>query len=346
MNKEQFRELVIPTTEKERLYRQDPSLSTEYYRSPESVTGMQDDIYVFPVPVISAESVGEHGRMSDRVDFHPAAVSGIGFNKQTRFSRVPLHRHDYIEMNYVYEGRCTAVINGQTVEMRTGDVCIMDCGVVHTILPTGEEDLVLNCLMDRHYFTASFVERFAASGPIPRFLSNVLSEERDHSRYLLFHTDKRPFFRDLMEEVFCEYLDPQLCAEGAITSYMNLVFIELVRCYQGEMESEYRQARRSYLTEILRYMDDNCTTCTLEQTADRFGFHPNALSRMIRQATGSSFKDLITDGRLAKAAFLLRSTAQPVQKIAQQCGYSNESFFYKKFVGRYGCTPSEYRAGN
>lgn len=246
-------------------------------------------------------------------------------------------------MNYVYEGRCTAVINGKRVVMTTGDVCIMDSDAVHTIEPTGEGDIVLNCLMDRHYFTASFVERFSASGPIPRFLSYALSEQRDHSRYLLFHTHQSAFFRDLMEDVFCEYLDPQLCAEGAISSYMNLVFIELVRCYQGEMESEYRQARRSYLTEILRYMDDNCATCTLEETADRFGFHPNALSRMIRRATGCSFKDLITNGRLANAAFLLRSTTQPVHRIAQQCGYSNQSFFYKKFVERYGCTPSEYR---
>ena len=345
MNKEEFHELVIPTTEKERLYRDHPEKSLEYYQSQDAKTRWENGVYVFSGPVVGGGARG-HGSFSDKANFTPAEVSGIAFNKQTRFSRVPLHRHDYIEMSYVYEGQCTAEINGHRLAMRTGDVCIMDSGVVHTILPTGEKDIVLNCLMDRHYFTASFVERFTASGPIPRFLSNALSEERDHSRYLLFHTDKSPFFRDLMEEVFCEYLDPQLCAEGAISSYMNLVFIELVRCYQGEMESEYRQARRSYLTEILRYMDDNCTTCALAETAARFGFHPNALSRMLRQATGRSFKDLITDGRLAKAAFLLRSTAQPVQKIAQQCGYSNESFFYKKFVGRYGCTPSEYRAGS
>lgn len=342
MNKKEFRELVIPTTEKERRYQASPDRSLDYYRSHKSTTRWENGVFVMPAPITSAYA-GGHGLFSDRTDLHPAQISGIAFNKQTRFSVVPPHRHDYIEMNYVYEGRCTAVINGKRVVMTTGDVCIMDSDVVHTIEPTGEGDIVLNCLMDRHYFTASFVERFSASGPIPRFLSYALSEQRDHSRYLLFHTHQSAFFRDLMEDVFCEYLDPQLCAEGAISSYMNLVFIELVRCYQGEMESEYRQARRSYLTEILRYMDDNCATCTLEETADRFGFHPNALSRMIRRATGCSFKELITNGRLANAAFLLRSTTQPVHRIAQQCGYSNQSFFYKKFVERYGCTPSEYR---
>lgn len=342
MNKGEFRELIVPITEKERLYRTEPERSLEYYQVNRNGLRKENDVYVLPVP-IQKEGAREHGLFSDRIVLSPAQLDGIAFNKQTRFSQVPLHRHDYIEMNYVYEGYCTARINGQTVAMRTGDVCIMDSGVVHTILPTGEEDIVLNCLMDRRYFTASFVERFAASGPIPRFLSYALSEQRDHSRYLLFHTDQRPFFRDLMEDIFCEYLEPQLCVEGAISSYMNLVFIELVRCYQGEMESEYRQARRSYLTEILRYMDDHCTSCTLEETAAQFGFHPNALSRLIRQSTGSSFKDLITDGRMAKAAFLLRSTTQPVQEIAQQCGYSNQSFFYKKFAERYGCTPAEYR---
>ena len=176
MNKEEFHELVIPTTEKERLYRDHPEKSLEYYQSQDAKTRWENGVYVFPGPVVGGGARG-HGSFSDKANFTPAEVSGIAFNKQTRFSRVPLHRHDYIEMSYVYEGQCTAEINGHRLAMRTGDVCIMDSGVVHTILPTGEKDIVLNCLMDRHYFTASFVERFTASGPIPRFLSNALSEE-------------------------------------------------------------------------------------------------------------------------------------------------------------------------
>ncbi len=76
----------------------------------------------------------------------------LAFNKQTRFGMVPLHRHNYIEMNYVYSGTCVQEINGQTVEMHTGDVTILDRDVVHRVLPTGENDILLNCLMGQNYF--------------------------------------------------------------------------------------------------------------------------------------------------------------------------------------------------
>lgn len=341
MNKKQFQDLVIPLNEKEQLYRIAPERSEHIYQNSRYIK--QGDFYT----VYFFEFDQSHSPQSapTKITVNTAGDGHIIFNKQNRFSRVPLHRHDCIEMNYVYRGHCTSLINGHTVEMQQGDVSILDSGVVHTVLPTGENDILLNCLMDQRYFTAGFIERIAASGPIPRFLSNALIENRDHDHYLLFHTADSPLFCDLMEGVFCEYLDPGPCSDGAISSYMSLIFIELVRSYQGKMESEYRHNRRLYITEILRYMDENCVTCTLEDTAEHFGFHPNYLSRMIRQATGSNFKDLIADGRLSRAAFLLRSTADPISKIAQSCGYQNQNFFYKKFKTRYGCTPAEYREG-
>lgn len=334
MDKKKFEENIVPLTPKEQLYQEDEKLAGSYFDAKHFAAG---DTITLSTPK------DMHGSIMAQQEKDIFFSADIFFNKQTRFSQVPLHHHDYIEMNYVYSGHCTAIINGKTVEMQQGEVCIMDCGVVHTILPTGENDILLNCGMSQRYFTASFVERLSASGAIPRFLASAMSDEKDHNRYLLISTAKSPMFHDLIEDVFCEYLHPQVCAEGAISNYMNLIFIELIRCYQGEMESEYRQNRRNYITEVLRYMEDNCVTCTLKETSARFGFNEKYLSRLIHSATGKNFKELITDGRLSRAAFLLVSTEQSVQDIAQQCGYSNLSFFYKKFQERYESTPAEYR---
>lgn len=348
MDKETFRNLVIPLSEKERLYREDPEAAAAYF-----TTGPRDPAKIGTDPagstvlyLVDRDKYSLHGEVVPNRAGGAFVGEPFFFNKQTRFSVVPPHRHEYIEMGYVYTGHCTALINGAAVEMEQGDVCIMDSGVVHTVLPTGENDILLNCCMGQNYFTASFIEHLAASGPVPRFLGNALSKSRDHDRYLLFHTASSPVFRELMENVFCEYCDPGVWGAGVISSYLNLIFIELVRCYQGCKESEYRDARKSYLTEVLRYMDDHCTTCTLEEVAGRFGYHPNYLSRMLRQATGVNFKDLVADGRLSRAALLLTGTTEPVSRIAQECGYSNQNFFYRKFAARYGCTPAAYRAAS
>lgn len=349
--REAFREMLFPLSEKELHYREHPEDSLIYFKNfryegeATVVTGADnsDEILFFPSPKKQAAS-NLHGVISPKIA--PRVLEGgtLAFNKQTRFGMVPLHRHNYIEMNYVYSGTCVQEINGQTVEMHTGDVTILDRDVVHRVLPTGENDILLNCLMGQNYFKASFTERLAASGTVPRFLSNALNERNDHDHYLLFHTERSYIFRDLFECVFCEYLDPTTCTAGAVENYMSLIFIELARCYQGNQEHEYHKSNKNYLTEVLQYMDDHCIDCTLESTAAHFGFHPNYLSRMVKEGTGSAFKDLVSDGRLSRAAFLLLTTEAPISQIANQCGYSNQNFFYKKFQVRYGCTPAVYRA--
>lgn len=318
--REAFREMLFPLSEKELHYREHPEDSLIYFKNfryegeATVVTGADnsDEILFFPSPKKQAAS-NLHGVISPKIAPRVLEGGNLAFNKQTRFGMVPLHRHNYIEMNYVYSG-------------------------------TGENDILLNCLMGQNYFKASFIERLAASGAVPRFLSNALNERNDHDHYLLFHTERSYIFRDLFECVFCEYLDPTTCTAGAVENYMSLIFIELARCYQGNQEHEYHKSNKNYLTEVLQYMDDHCIDCTLESTAAHFGFHPNYLSRMVKEGTGSAFKDLVSDGRLSRAAFLLLTTEAPISQIANQCGYSNQNFFYKKFQVRYGCTPAVYRA--
>lgn len=347
LDRKLLRQKMFTLSEKEQHYKQHPEDSLIYFKNnslldPDSRNPSRSN-FSLPAPSTSPDIISSHHVLSSNLEYQPIKEMHLALKMQSRFGIVPPHRHKYIELNYVYAGHCTQIINGKTVEMQTGDVSILDSDVEHKIEPTEENDILLNFLIGREYFTASFLERLSSSGPVPRFLANAMTESNDHDHYLLFHTESSPVFRELFECVFCEYLEPDLCSAGAIDSYMNLIFIELARCYQGAKESECRRSNKNYLTEILRYLDDHCIDCTLESTAAHFGFHPNYLSRIIREGTGTTFKDLVADGRLSRAAFLLLTTEAPISQIANQCGYTNQSFFYKKFQERYGCTPAAYR---
>lgn len=342
-NRNKFFETIMELNEKELRYRNHPEESLAFYQSLKAEKPVDTNVYTLPAYLLKERNA--HGMIHSKFNIVPV-LENIAFNKQTRYSVVPLHRHEYIEMNYVYNGDCTTIIDGREIPLQKGDVCIMNVGVVHTILPTQEQDLLLNCLLNKKYFTLSFFKRLSNGGPVAQFLSDAIGESQEHDQYLLIHTSHSQIFHTMIENVFCEYLDSDICAADAIDSYMNLIFIELARCYQDDKETEYRRNKKSYLTEILQYMEDHCTDCTLKSTAEHFGFHPNYLSRMIRQATKSNFKTVITDGRLSRAAMLLRTTDLPIQEIAIQCGYTNQSFFYRKFQERYHCSPKQYRKQN
>lgn len=343
MNKKEFQNLVIPLSEKEREYQRHPELSKEIYQKRtrnDETNYIVDGVFCFDAnPEYFSMSHGEILPNREK----PFVNTDLHLLKQTRFSTVPLHRHSYIEMNYVYTGECTAMIDGSKISLAAGDVCIMDAKVVHTISPLREEDIVLNCIMKQSYFNQRFTERLSNSGTVAKFIADTLSEHSQHDQYIVFHTALDERIRELFEDVFCEYLDLGICSEAVIDSYMTMIFIHLARCYQSGKEQEYRNTSRSYMSEVLRYLEENCDICTLTGTAKHFNFHPNYLSRAVKKATGKTFKEIVDFNRLERAVFLLKNTDNAINEIAVQCGWSNLKQFYKKFEAAYHCTPKEYR---
>ncbi|MCT3591261.1 AraC family transcriptional regulator [Levilactobacillus brevis] len=56
-----------------------------------------------------------------------------------------------------------------------------------------------------------------------------------------------------------------------------------------------------------------------------------------------TFSELIQKLRLKQVCFYLENTSEPIESIANTCGFSNITFFYKKFKNQYGQTPHQFR---
>ena len=227
--------------------------------------------------------------------------------------------------------------------MSAGDLCIMDRRAEHTILPTGKDDILLNIMLSTDYFSNTFIGSLLNGGAVARFLAGVIDQANEHNQYLLFHTKHDPLVKEIIENIFIEYLNPGICCEDVLRYNLNLLFIELARCYQGDMERKHQQKNKRYLTEILNYMEKNMKSCSLEDVAKKFNYHPNYLSRLIKAETGLTFQEHLSENRMNRAVFLLKNSDMPIYKIVAECGYQNQNFFYQKFMKKYGQTPKEYR---
>ncbi|XZG69637.1 helix-turn-helix domain-containing protein [Chitinibacteraceae bacterium HSL-7] len=60
-------------------------------------------------------------------------------------------------------------------------------------------------------------------------------------------------------------------------------------------------------------------------------------------AEGLTFADLLADVRMDRALYLVMKTDEPVQRVAEACGYASPSRFTDAFRSRYGLTPSALR---
>jgi AraC-like DNA-binding protein len=83
---------------------------------------------------------------------------------------------------------------------------------------------------------------------------------------------------------------------------------------------------------------------SLAEAATACGLSPSRLGVIFRRTMGLSFGRFALRARLAHAAHLLLNTDQPIQSIAHQTGFTDDSHFHHTFRKSYGRTPSEYRA--
>lgn len=67
------------------------------------------------------------------------------------------------------------------------------------------------------------------------------------------------------------------------------------------------------------------------------------LHRCLMEYYGMSFQQKLTQSRMEKAAWFLRTTDRHIHEIAMEVGYDSESGFFKVFRKHYQVTPLQYR---
>lgn len=67
------------------------------------------------------------------------------------------------------------------------------------------------------------------------------------------------------------------------------------------------------------------------------------VGKLFKDQCGTTVTEYINEVRLAHARRLLLQTDDTIAEIMDQCGYSNQSYFFRLFKGKFGSTPKEYR---
>lgn len=164
------------------------------------------------------------------------------------------------------------------------------------------------------------------------------------SRYIIFPKGQNNRLREFIIQALGEYFQPQLCSNEAINSYMILIFTELLRIYNSYSKNKEEPTfKKAIISEILSFMEQNYQAMTLEQTAEKFHFHPNHLTRLLKTNLGKTFIELSHQLKIKNACTLLENTDLNIDQIANKVGYTNITFFYKSFKKIHGVTPAEYR---
>jgi len=124
----------------------------------------------------------------------------------------------------------------------------------------------------------------------------------------------------------------------------QLHFQELIGflCQHNLPEGNKASVSRSVENSI-QYLRKNYTQPhTVKQLAELAGVPYWRYTPIFQELTGQKPLDFLTELRIQQAKLLLRSTNEPLRKIAQRVGFTDEYYFNRRFRQTTGLTPKQY----
>ena len=136
---------------------------------------------------------------------------------------------------------------------------------------------------------------------------------------------------------------------GYITEIKHLLFSSLIyilRNYDYTNQTEYSEKYHSNIKKmknVIKYIDENLDKkIQLKDISDIACMSETYFSSVFKKFNGISPWDYITIKRVEKAISLLKTSDLNKLEIAEMCGFSSSSNFYKAFFKITGKTPSDY----
>ncbi|MBE9909311.1 AraC family transcriptional regulator [Enterococcus casseliflavus] len=308
-------------TEREVYYKEKKILSKDYYQKLETKNLNGQEVYVFDdlIPVEKNYNVVKH----------------------SRFIKVPLHIHNFIELNYIYSGSCTQFIDNKKVTLTEGQICLIDTSVPHSIEYTDEKDIIINILVKKEYFIKQISHGNFDSSIVFEFILNALSETQSHNQYIVFKNNKYDQLRLIVDQILNEHFEGRIGSDKIIENLISILFSFLVRNF--EYDTNKKNRNKHQIVKLLEYIDNNFMDITLSDAAEKFNYTPSYISTLLKIQTGKNFSQLILEKKLNFAEILLQNTDKSIQQCADESGFTNSTYFYEKYKSHFRKLPSENR---
>lgn len=234
------------------------------------------------------------------------------------------HWHENIEILHLIKGKGKIVIDSKEVFWAEGDTVIVNTNSIHQFFSVSSQTEYHCLIVDINFLKQLGID-----------LNNnyIRNKVNDKEIASLFSNIKMLS----MEKPEC--YEPEMCCDA-----LKIITL-LMRKYLSEKQSDitFRNSAKYVLTQnAITYMKKNfALPVSLDDISKHLGFTKCYFCRTFKETTGLTAVQMINFFRCIEAKRLLLTTTLSVSEAAAKCGYTNLSYFSKKYKNIIGCMPSE-----
>ena len=246
--------------------------------------------------------------------------------------------HDFWEMVYVDKGEIVATSDG-----------------VRHIVPQGSAI----------FHKPNEFHRLAANGTIAPnvFIITFVCTSRD----MQFFNEKiteipaklRSYIADIIDERLIIRSDPPgtdtvngravgIASEQMVKLYLEQFLILLLRGEEAAKPGRFSAEREDWdnqlVNDMIHYLQEHIyQELSISDLCRRFCYSKTQLSKVFKEATGSTIMDYYTRLKIKEAKYMIREGDLNFSQIAVQLSFDNPQYFSRTFKRIAGMTPKEYK---
>lgn len=255
------------------------------------------------------------------------------------------HTHDYFEMFYVLRGYCYNYIHGQEEIFREGSVCMMNFQAAHERVLPDADSVILTICVRKKVFTAQLLNMLRDIPMFWQFYAASVNNENQAAACIHLQDTPNHNLESIIYQMLRAYLMNDETSQTVMRCCLIPLLVEMARihCVKGFNSEPDLTPRNPSLDAVLETIQAKCGVVTLQELADANHFSPNYLSRLIRETTGKTFKELSSYYWQEKTKTLLQCTPLSIDEIAELMGFSSRANFERRFKALMSVSPAQYR---
>ena len=249
---------------------------------------------------------------------------------------VPTHNHSHHELLLILGGNALSQTGDNILNIDENQCVFVPAKTIHSNYTTNSSAYIISLA-----FTFKKVKTTSKAQSLLTFFSKIFNQPTP----LLIKNSKN--ILDNYNKIKSIFENIDMFSHFQIQTLLQEIILDLASNIQKQTKINFNIENFSYGKNlpflINKSINSYLGTKSLTQIAKDLFVSKRQLERYIKKTFGTTFVERRTFLRIEAAKKLLTNSDASIEEIIDQVGFSNKSYFYKKFYEHTGFSPGDYR---